>query len=150
MDTQNIITSPTQQEKFWVLLQEGRFKGCNYHSLIVSADGPSAAFEKALGNKIAKDYPNAVYWESADNVRHDIHALRHALGVAPAKQGFWCLVQDESDNTFVGVNVTVNAWHQADEAAVESRKTDFGLTREGDAGFPCLKSGAFRRLLSVL
>ena len=42
----------------------------------------------------------------------DLQAMRQALANDPTEEAFWCLVQDESDYSFVGVNVTVGVWHQ--------------------------------------
>jgi hypothetical protein len=62
----------------------------------------------------------------------DLQAMRQALANDPTEEAFWYLVQDESDYSFVGVNVTVGVWHQAAQAAINARKSDLGLTAPDD------------------
>lgn len=133
----NLTTQPppVPQEKFWVVLQSGYGVDSELWSVIVTADTPHTAKEKALCKRIAKDYPRAVYWETAAMVAHGIGVLRTALAADPTKEGYWCLIRDDSDNSFVGVHVTASSWDEAGQAAVDSRKKDSGITQASDGCF---------------
>lgn len=119
-----INQTPAQTQRFFVLMQEHPGWNASYRSVIVAADGLADVYEKAEHTSVAKHHPNAIYRHTLVNTRHDISVLKAELAKTPTKQAFWCLVRDDSDNTFVRVNVTAKTIQDAIQAAVDVRRAD--------------------------
>lgn len=114
---------PAQPMKFSVLMQEYPDWNASYRPVIVTAR-LSDVDEKAKRTSAAKFHPHLIYLHTFKNTGYDIGILKAKLAKEPTKQAFWCLVRDDSDNTFVRVNVTAKTIQDAIQAALDDCRAD--------------------------
>ena len=134
---------------FWVLLQED-VDSCSFFCVYVMAEDSASAKVNATLVEYAEDYPIAVYLEHAGSVQASVDALRKALARNPHGQAFWCLVKDEDDNSFHGVEVTAKDSDSAAIAAVNRRKRKIGFKEPGDCGFKVVLTHSLARREQLL